>query len=542
MPVRAPCRFLAAVLAGLAPLLCEGCPGSGADTYKFDFDGDGWDDEDDCEPDDPAVHPEADDPYGDGEDTDCDGLDGVDADRDGYPVEDGEYTGAYTAWDCNDANAHIHPGAEDFVGDEIDNNCDGPDGLDQDGDGPVVTLSGQSSAARLQGVTVQNGDAGDGQGGGIFIDGSPTLTSVTVRDCLAGEGGGIYAYNAGGTWTDVIVADNEAPMLGDNGGRGGGAFLGTSLPTCEGCAFLRNEAGWQGGGLFVESPSTPLSGLTVAYNHGPSNGGGIFARGDVVLEHVRVERNRGGHGGGYLPATSVVIRDCQFIHNQTSNTGGGITLSATVADVRDSLFVSNEGIGLEVAQNTALTVERVLIADNTGAGAELMFAPPATFAHTVFRNNGGAAISATNNVDQVDVRDSVFEGNGGTVEADPGLCTLERIVLWDNVTDQTACDVNTVLAVEPQFGSTFSQDPLEWALHLEPTSPLVDAGSVVDPDPDGSPADIGLHGGPGAGSRDLDQDGYAEWWQPGDYDFVTYPGLGWDCDDRDATVYPGSGC
>ena len=135
-------RRLETMFAILA-LLWSGCPTDA--THEFDFDGDGWDDEDDCEPDDPDVHPEADDPYGDGEDTDCDGLDGVDADRDGYPVEDTEHEEdplAPVLWDCNDANAHIHPGAEDFVGDEIDNNCDGPDGLDQDGDGVASSVTG----------------------------------------------------------------------------------------------------------------------------------------------------------------------------------------------------------------------------------------------------------------------------------------------------------------------------------------------------------------------------------------------------------------
>ena len=53
---------------------------------------------------------------------------------------------------------------------------------------------------------------------------------------------------------------------------------------------------------------------------------------------------------------------------------------------------------------------------------------------------------------------------------------------------------------------------------------------------------MGAYGGAEAGSWDLDLDGYDEWWQPGDYDFGTYPGQGWDCDDMDETAFPGSGC
>ncbi len=53
---------------------------------------------------------------------------------------------------------------------------------------------------------------------------------------------------------------------------------------------------------------------------------------------------------------------------------------------------------------------------------------------------------------------------------------------------------------------------------------------------------MGAYGGEPAGRWDLDGDGFPEWWQPGPYDPVTYPGFGWDCDDRDASVFPGNGC
>ena len=60
-------------------------------------------------------------------------LDGVDDDGDGFTEADG---------DCDDSNPAINPQATDIVGDDIDQNCDGADGVDRDGDGHADGASG----------------------------------------------------------------------------------------------------------------------------------------------------------------------------------------------------------------------------------------------------------------------------------------------------------------------------------------------------------------------------------------------------------------
>ena len=68
---------------------------------------------------------------------DCDDSDPAlnleDADADGASTCDG---------DCNDADATITPDAEDTVGDDVDQTCDGLDGVDADGDGWASVESG----------------------------------------------------------------------------------------------------------------------------------------------------------------------------------------------------------------------------------------------------------------------------------------------------------------------------------------------------------------------------------------------------------------
>ncbi len=56
-----------------------------------------------------------------------------DVDRDGFSSADG---------DCDDEDPRTFPGAWDIVGDEVDQNCDGIDGIDDDGDDQAWTGSG----------------------------------------------------------------------------------------------------------------------------------------------------------------------------------------------------------------------------------------------------------------------------------------------------------------------------------------------------------------------------------------------------------------
>ena len=74
--------------------------------------------------------------FGDSLDSNCDGVDGVDADADGY----GDWL--FLGDDCDDALAEIHPGASDGVSDGVDTNCDGIAGVDEDHDRFAATSSG----------------------------------------------------------------------------------------------------------------------------------------------------------------------------------------------------------------------------------------------------------------------------------------------------------------------------------------------------------------------------------------------------------------
>jgi len=109
---------------------CNDCDDSDDEIDGLDSDGDGYSLCDgDCDDGNMIFNPAALDPVGDGWDTNCDGLDGVDLDNDQFAsVSSG-------GEDCDDSDPSVNPAAPEVTGDGIDQNCDGLDLVDADGDG-----------------------------------------------------------------------------------------------------------------------------------------------------------------------------------------------------------------------------------------------------------------------------------------------------------------------------------------------------------------------------------------------------------------------
>ncbi|HCH66290.1 MAG TPA: hypothetical protein DFR83_26030, partial [Deltaproteobacteria bacterium] len=105
-----------------------------------DIDGDGVTAADgDCDDNDADVYPRAEDSEADGTDQDCDGLDGPDADGDGY------VDAAAGGDDCDDSEPAVFPGASEVWDDGVDQDCDG-----------VADVEGAACAADLT-ITLPDG-------------------------------------------------------------------------------------------------------------------------------------------------------------------------------------------------------------------------------------------------------------------------------------------------------------------------------------------------------------------------------------------------
>jgi len=105
------------------------CDGEVDETSPItDADGDGYVVPADCNDGNSAIYPGAPEIYNDGDDNDCDGD--IDLQDDDYViptpvVTDLDGDGYSPPLDCDEANPTIRPGANEYVGDLIDNDCDG---------------------------------------------------------------------------------------------------------------------------------------------------------------------------------------------------------------------------------------------------------------------------------------------------------------------------------------------------------------------------------------------------------------------------------
>jgi len=543
------------------------------DTTPGDEDGDGWTvEQGDCDDSDASAFP------GNAE-VECDGVDN-DCSGDIEWEVPAHYSWIQDAMDAADDGdtVCVHPGTYierlDFLGKAIRvHGVQGAESTVVDGfsSGAVVTFeSGEGDDSVLSGLTITGGLTF--LGGGIYIEtAGPSLTGLILTGNEATEdGGAIYACSGSAfTLSDSVISDNVADD------RGAGLYAVDSQVEMSNLSFTDNVA-YIGAGVFLRDSVGEITDSSITDNTAGAAAGGYAYLSEgldpQVLQRVFISGNTaGGCGGGLCGEGDVHMSDVTVADNETTWDGGGLHLEGDDVVLNNVLLVGNrgdEGGGLQLEAATA-SLTNVIVASNTalssGGGIDIDCYLPGCgtsisltnviVAGNVAQTGGGIAMRAddpTMDISLVNVivaENEALSSGGGIDREDEDTITqtLDHCDVWNNTPDDFAgledpTGIDGNVSMDPVFLSTSDPDPLLWDLHLSSSSVLVDAGDPTLLDPDGSPSDIGAYGGPAAGSFDLDNDGYPEWWQPGPYDFATYPGLGWDCDDTDASVHPGNGC
>ena len=439
------------------------------------------------------------------------------------------------------------------------------------------------SSATLDTVSFDGNEADD-RGGGLDVAAasSVTCTSCEFSDNVSGDGGGVEVR--GSSRFDDIDGDYSGNEATDDGGAvhisvAGASFSGTSFTGNSAAAsggaiygyttvgsldiadasFSSNTATSDDGGAVAAFRRTALDISNSSFDSNSSvygDGGAIhfepgFNTHDLIVDASTFEDNDAGGDGGavsVLKGDEIIILDSELIRNVSDGDGGAVFIDRAVqttaerltlhgnsaadsgggwceqdttqpGSMTNLLIVENEaddgaGIYLDGVLDTYVVNNTMVGNDAANAGAHLFVSSGTVrFINNVFawgKDGSGLYGDATAAAGSDIYYNDAYSNSGGEYGG--------------SFTSQTGLSGN--IDADPALKDyTIDGDETNDDLHLELSSPAVDAGHPAIFDVDGTVSDIGAYGGPDADVQDSDGDGY--------FDHV-------DCDDSDASIYPGA--
>lgn len=320
----------------------------------------------------------------------------------------------------------------------------------------------QDAAPTIRHCEFRNNRAAPGEatgyGGALcVIGGRPKLESCVFTGNRATRGGAISAVGASIQVTDCQFTGNACADSAS--GCYGAALYGQQTQWSIGGGILADNGSCdRGGALYLAGGGAVLTDVAVRGNRARGSGGAFsVAGGALTLERVTVERNTvglAGGGGAQQDGGSLVLRQTIFRGNRAPTLGGGVVAFGTDGIIENCLFDGNTAGtvgGLLATAGTALTVRNNIIVRNAGGGLAAVGVGASADWNDVWGNPGGDyAAGMTAGAHDLS-RDPLLA-------AAPGDCALG---------EHSPC----VDRGDPQAGCA---------------------------DPDGSRADLGVHGGPGS--------------------------------------------
>ena len=232
--------------------------------------------------------------------------------------------------------------------------------------------TGTGGSVSLSGCNILGNSASD-NGGGLEVAGPTTLlSSCTISGNSAGmSAGGIFVHAGTATLTDCQITGNSAPTPGMCGG-----LINEGDATLSDCTISGNQAGSYAG-LWNEGTAT-LSGFTIAGNSAAEgNGGGVANRDTITLTGCTISGNSARIEGGGLynmgPSPVATLVDCTIVGNSAVSSGGGLAISGTAKIVActisgNSTATYGGGLYTGAAGPGAVTIDNTIIAGNVAAG------------------------------------------------------------------------------------------------------------------------------------------------------------------------------
>jgi hypothetical protein len=407
----------------------------------------------------------------------------------------------------------------------------GSDALAIDGGGAhrVFTHVG-AGTLQIEGLSVRNGYALTGSGGGCIRTGGDTLllndTTVTAckivaAPCSAARGGAVYArHDAIVLHSTISNGDAEGVdcATGNFGAQGGGLYVGGSLSLIDSTisgnraaatfialgggvwlqgsgtfsdARITGNSARYGGGAFLTS-GVQCTGCSVDSNTAVLNGGGMMTLAAATLDHSNVTRNvvndpsTGGHGGGVLAFAALLVRDSRFAYNSGAlgaavYTAHDLTLErSTIAyNYRGNAVYSNSGSATTMIIDSTIAGNRPLDASFVSSAITVKGTAGIINSTIAFNTmNAGAALISIGPA--LDMHSSIVAGNDASgAESDVITAGVPISGEHNLIRDTSALTPADTLSICPKLDRLAMNGGPTPTMMLLQGSAGIDAGSNV---------------------------------------------------------------
>jgi hypothetical protein len=259
-----------------------------------------------------------------------------------------------------------------------------------DGGGLIVTsgdgktqnfLIDSGARATLRGLTIQDGNAGSGSGGGIDNFGTTTMEDCTLLGNTAGDSGGAIANEQGGILTVI------GSTLSGNSAASGGGIDSDGTATIANTIFSANTAtGSNGvGGAILSAGTLTLMDSVLAGNSAGDAGGGIDGKGTTTVTACTIEDNTASYVAGGINNVGTMTVTNSTLTGNYAYLGGGIyngdyygasgILTLTNDTITSNFAAYGGGGGIYMANGSnsttgpsKLTLLNTLVAGNFASG------------------------------------------------------------------------------------------------------------------------------------------------------------------------------
>ncbi len=223
----------------------------------------------------------------------------------------------------------------------------------------VFSITAPGMPVSISGLTITQGHAGGGNGGGISALAALTIQSSVISDSAAPSGvGGAISSLASLTLIDSSVADSAAANGGGIHSHGTLTLLRTTVSG--------NSTTTSGAGLFITGGTAEVSNSTISTNTANQAGGGAFFNGTVTISNSTFASNVAFNVGAgiYNASSATVIR---------SSIVAGNTIGGAPSDVSGSAFAAGSTSNLiqDGVNAGGLTTD----ADSNLVGVDPLLAP-----------------------------------------------------------------------------------------------------------------------------------------------------------------------